>query len=545
MVRPPFKIAIIGGGVSGLSMAYYLQKHWPAERGELVITLFERKRQLGGNAETVLVSLGKLKSRAGHSEDYVRWADLGVNDVNLSAYPRLRAVMEDIGYLHQLKPLQNTESYFSQDGRRVLTDDRDLCAGVSDPAYSLAEVDGGRLAALQAVVHRAALDLIDDERITPRYTVADFFEHCLSEPRRNLSRAAEEEGVNIDWEDAELPARLLRVRDEIYYPRISAMYFADDRGPGVMPLQAPFEYYRVQEGGASAPERRYFDKGAQYWLEVLAGFVTAGARPGPRVEILRDTPVEVHAMAGAVRVRERRDWRSGEEASAGQEWTFDLAVMATHADDTQGLISFADAFDDVERHLRGLLGRVRYTKSFAVCHTAAHCLPPNRNAWRTYNIPIRSPQDSLSPYRIDYVVNRHQNDMLNPLYNHAGLPQYFVSLVDDLNRIPFDDMLDRCSSGILEGLQHFPADGMPEALKPQLDGAAGLSGYQHQLGIDLAHHDLGRKAWTYFKHNVLDAQCMDAQQQMAQYNTDLLEAWRGQQAPRAADLGPRLLFAGG
>ena len=55
------RVAIIGGGVSGLSLAYYLQKLGGKAAQQIEITLFERKATLGGNAETVWVDLGNRR----------------------------------------------------------------------------------------------------------------------------------------------------------------------------------------------------------------------------------------------------------------------------------------------------------------------------------------------------------------------------------------------------------------------------------------------------------------------------------------------------
>ncbi|PMR76452.1 FAD-dependent oxidoreductase [Billgrantia endophytica] len=524
MSGSPRRVAIIGGGISGLSLAYYLQKFAAQAARPMEIELFERKAILGGNAETVWVDLGTLY-RPGHEpESYVRWADLGVNDVNFATYRRLRAVMEEIGHLDEMKPLQNSESYFSRDGRFALTDDADLDNGVSDPAFRLDHADGGRLAPLIKVVHRAALDLLDDARITPRYTVGDFFDGCIADPRQTLQKAAKELEIDLDWEDPELPCRLEVVRNQIYYPRISAMYFADDRGPAGMPLQAPFEYYRVQEGG-DPPDRRYFDKGAQYWLEVLASHVVSPARQGPKVQIHRNVAIEVQVASGKVAI----GGIPVADRDATETRDYDLAIMATHADNALDILEFGDGLGDVHHRLRRILDKVRYTRSFAVCHTASHRLPANRNLWRTYNIEVRDKEDTFFPYRIDYVANRHQNDMANPVQDRAGLPQYFVSLVDDLNRIPQRDMLDRHGGLGLEGI--------PELVRPGSGSDMHDSGYKAELaGLDGTLH---RKAWTYFKHNVLDADCIEAQQEIDIWNLDTTAALAA-----GVETCP-LLFAGG
>ncbi|EWH02385.1 NAD(P)-binding protein [Halomonas sp. BC04] len=516
MDTTPLRVAIIGGGVSGLSLAYYLQKQGGEAARPIEVNIFERKATLGGNAETVWVDLGNRRHPGKPDSPYRRWADLGVNDVNLATYHRLRTILGEIGELERMKPLENTESYFSRDGSIALTDDRELFRGVSDPAHDLSQVDGGKLAVLMAVVHRSAIELVESRRITPRYTVDDFFDACVATPAEMLAAAAEELGVTIDWQDPALPARLERLRHTIYYPRISAMYFADDRGPGGMPLQAPFEYYRIQEGG-SPPDRRYFEHGSQHWLEALAAHVTDPSTPGPRVEILRGIEVEASLSPQGVTLTER--------APGEDRWEADLLIMATHAEDALPLLTFGDGLSDTHRELQHILGKVRYTRSFSVCHTAAARLPPNRNLWRTYNIEVRNPEDTFFPYRIDYVANRHQNDAENPAYNQAGLPQYFVSLVDDLNRIPRREMLERRPS---------PLDG-PSALAA---AAPGEAGYRDRLPpLD---SDLEAKAWTLFKHNVLDADCLEAQEEIARYNqTTARRRFEGRQ-----DVCP-LLFAGG
>jgi uncharacterized protein len=523
----PLRIAIVGGGVAGLSSAYYLLKQARSSSSSssrvLQIDVFERKTILGGNADTVVVDLGNYIDGDGKQQAYLRWADLGVNDVNLATYERLKAVMEEIGYLDRMKPLQDTTSYFNAAGTLALTDDAALRNGVSDPAFSLANADGGRLAPLASVVHRSALDLLDS--ITPDYTVQMFFDACVEQPQEMLAAAAKKLGILIDWNDTALPDRMRQVRDVIYYPRIAAMYFTDDRGPQALPLSAPFEYYRLQEGGV-APDRRYFDHGAQTWLEALAAWLVAQSGERVRVTIHTDAAVAVQVFPGYVHLR-----RDGVQPER-----YDLCVLAAHADDTMALLDFDASMTEWRKPLSDALTSVRYTYGYAVCHTYDGLLPNNRNLWRTYNVLQRSNGDSTFPYRMTYVENLHQNDPANLHYDKAGLPQFFVSLVDSLNQIPRQAMLDRVQEP--HRIEPRMLAALPQATRHQLNGKALLSGYRSTA--DGLHRELDGKAWTMFKHNVLDAQCIAAQQAIESFNIA-----NGKQIAQGRQPACALLFGGG
>lgn len=508
-------VAIIGGGVAGLSSAYYLMQRARLAGAALDIQLFESKRTLGGNADTVVVDLGRFQKADGESARYLRWADLGVNDANLAAYHRMKDIMTDIGYLPNMKPLQDTTCYHEPGSTFAWTDDAALAGGVSDPRFSLADADGGTLEPLIKVVHQAALNLMG--QVQTDYTCRRYFQDCIDDPRGMLDTAAHELGIDIDWTAHNLGDLLEQVRDKYYYPRISAMYFTDPRGPDVMPLQAPFEYYRLQEGGAP-PERRYFDRGAQTWLDALAAHLEASSDAHVSVKIHTGAKAQVQVSADGVTVH-----HGLASLQAG------VCVMATHADDAARALEFDGSVADYGVQVKDILGAVRYTFGYAVCHTSTAQMPGNRNTWRTYNIPIRSGGDSQFPYRIDYVANLHQNDPANPDYDHAGLPAYFVSMVDDLKRIPREDMLDRVMAPEL--LPAWWRDSLPKVVLDATRGRTGVdTGYRHQL--DAPAQELDKKAWTVFKHNILDARCIQAQAEIRALNL----SWRAQ---------PPLLFGGG
>lgn len=507
-----FHIAIIGGGISGLSAAYYLQQQAAHGHRQLQITVFERKAVFGGNADTVAVKLGQWQDAQGQPRgDFVRWADLGVNDVNLSTYHRLSACMADLGYLQHMRPLQDTESYFTADGRHVLTDDARLFEGVSDPRFNLAQAEGGELARLIKVVHQHALDLVrqtgsQPPKVDARYTVARYFDDCIAAPEGQLWATARDLGIAIDWTEPALGERLRRIRDEVYYPRISAMYFTDDRtGPGGMPLQSPFQYYQVQEGSDQTvpPNRCYFAQGAQHWLDTLASTLEARSTERVRVRCLRKQDVTVRVSpAGAVVT-----------PSHGEPVHVDLVLTALHADDTLRALDLSGLPTYQEESLRRTLSRVRYTRSHGVCHTDDSLLPRSRAAWRTYNVLVHPRDEQVQPYRMSYVENFHQNDAANPALDRVNMPMYFTSLLPDLHQVNPAAVLERVTGahlpeGLLGALPHLgqahEGPGHPE------------TGYTHELEAVPAAHS--GKAWALFKHNVLDLACIEAQARIQALN---------------------------
>ncbi|MFI1000398.1 NAD(P)/FAD-dependent oxidoreductase [Streptomyces galbus] len=91
-------IAVVGGGVAGISAAYALREH-------AHITLFEREDRLGGHANTVEVE------DAGR----VLGIDTAFVVFNKPAYPNLGAFFEELGVAHQ--QLVSGFNFFDLDGR--------------------------------------------------------------------------------------------------------------------------------------------------------------------------------------------------------------------------------------------------------------------------------------------------------------------------------------------------------------------------------------------------------------------------------------------
>lgn len=109
-------------------------------------------------------------------------------------------------------------------------------------------------------------------------------------------------------------------------------------------------------------------------------------------------------------------------------------------------------------------------------------LPPDVNAWRSFNVRIRQGA-GLKPYSMTYVCNRHQNDAAGGDWNHANSAQMFVTL-NPTELIPDRYVLPRAVKSSSNGVQAAPE----------------------------------QKAIHAFKHNLLDRNCFETQRAIKKFH---------------------------
>lgn len=390
------KIAIIGCGVSGLAAAHYLRGR------DHDVTIYERSDRLGGNADTVTFQLDIDPTLGGASSTTPceRWGDLGVNDFNKVTYTEVVKVMDEIGV--EYKPLVTTAAQ-SATGRAT---DEDECSYFTEDGTICYTTDGGA-----------------NTRMPPR----------IAEAAKVFQATA--------WADAQDPRyyryTIKQYLDEKKYPpefgplylfaRVNAMYYCDEVSPTEMPFIAVMQYFHMQEGYGSqqAPERQYFVEGTRRWIEKLAAWVST-----PDVEKgLRGVRIEMNKRA-RLRADEEKVvvlWKEhvpGEDDGVGgwEEAAYDKVLLTCHASD-----ALACFHRGITEEIVNVLRVFPYLNSEAVLHTYTGVMPPNYNAWRAYNVLIRQGQ-SMRPYSMSYVENRHQNDGADRRYDRFGMPQFFITL---------------------------------------------------------------------------------------------------------------------
>jgi uncharacterized protein len=381
------KIAIIGGGVSGLSTAYFLLSQSSNENVQYEVQIYESTERIGGNAHTLPINLFPKSNDA----KYTRWADMGVNDFNMTSYKKTVELMKNVGYIideddyFSKYALEDTCAYGNLDGSVTFTDDGDY--NTETPPQILKDNDRFKIEAPKDVTN-----------IHYKY---------YSVERYVLEKGYSQEFIN-----------------DYLYARINGMYFCNG-APSEVPFLAVMHYYILQEGynakSTPTPKRCYFKGGSSAWIEMLYQKIIALSGNENIVLYNQNINVEVGCYHGKPLCIYDLN-----AASPQDPIYFDYIIMANHADDAFHTFNLPNLLPDP---LKRILSAFTYAPSTSVCHSDARVFQPNKNSWRTYNIHVYDFQNDLyGPYTINYVENRHQNDKSNAAYNTSDYPQMFVSL---------------------------------------------------------------------------------------------------------------------
>ncbi|GLQ75993.1 NAD(P)-binding protein [Vibrio penaeicida] len=539
-------IAVVGGGTSGLATCYYLlqklgQKNSDNHQGQYHVHLIEKAAELGGNAHTVVLGLGETSSVDSEGnkiepKTLARWADMGVNDINLSMYSTLKEVMEKTDYYsdENLKPIEDTACFFSEDNHYLYTDDEHLPINrPMERRFSLTDTDLGTVfTALVAYGTEMSEDSAKQSTawnielhtfFTALIALAEGYPEALkASPEFEICveayNAIRQQPSLADLSGAELAKLIVEMRDNLFYPRVAAMFFTTDKGPQHLPLASPFGYFRYQEGkkkGEKFPDRRYFVGGTKKWIEHLTAYLINGYNNDSENLKLSihtnvdakfrttDTGFTIESVVSPLVDKK-------EEHNKLSQINFDAMVSTIHANHALMQVAFNAKHSEQGNTLEPILGRVKYTQSIGIVHTDNSVISSNVNSWRTFNVSIRHGETML-PYSITFQENRHQNDWRNPKVKHAPELSYFVTLNPTH---PVNDKFVLRTVDSNKNLEFLCGTELTELPKSTQDHLA-QSNKKNLLGRE------DNKAIFYFAHNVYDRDAHTSQTEINKYHENL------------------------
>jgi len=352
------RVAVVGGGVAGLTAAYVLQR-------ECDVTLYEAEPRLGGHAHTHDVETPDGRILA---------VDSGFIVHNLTTYPTLLRLFGELGV--ETQPTDMSMSVrcdgcgLEYAGAKGLGGIFAQAANATSPRFLRMLVEVKRF-------HRAARRLLDGTDAPdgePRgpeggpLTLGDFLAAGEYTPyfRRHFMVPL----VSCVWSCAP--------RTALLYPARSLFTFLDHHGALSV---------------TGSPSWRTVVGGSRSYVERAAKELTASELSTPVRSVAR--------TASGIEIRDDAD----------DVRRFDAAVVATHADDALGLLVEPTAAE------RATLGSFSSSVNETVLHTDGRVLPRHQRARASWNYLLDHCASVADEVHVSYDMNRLQR--LDESRNHV------------------------------------------------------------------------------------------------------------------------------
>ena len=354
------RIAVVGGGISGLTAGYILSRTDE-------VTVFEAAGRLGGHADTHLVD------EPGGGRVAV---DTGFIVYNERTYPLLTRLFGELGVETQASEMSMSVS----------------CSGCG-VNYAGKRGPAG-LGAGMAVGGRPYLQMLAE---VPRFHRAA--RRLLASTPASGGRASEVPGGEVPGGEV-LAGGLLSLGDFLREGGFSDYFTEHFAVPVVASVW-------------SCPQGTALQYPAAYLFAFLAnhGMLSVSGSPqwrtvagGSRryVERIAAGLAQVRLSSPVRSVRRRPDGVTVRDGS-GDELDFDAVVIATHPDQALRMLEAPTAAE------RSVLGAFRYTPNEAVLHTDTRLLPPRPAVRASWNYALACDGGSATaPARVSYHMNRLQ-----------------------------------------------------------------------------------------------------------------------------------------
>ena len=361
------KIAIVGAGISGLTVAHLLHR-------DHEIVMFEAGAYAGGHTNTVRVD----------TPNETHHVDTGFIVFNDRNYPNFERLLQRIGVPGQ----PSTMSFAVTDEKGDFEYASTSANGLFAKRAHLAAPWFHRMLADVVRFQRAGRELLA-ETASSRATLSGeglpgegLAQRGEGPPGQGLARRADGPSLGEWVEELRFSRQFI---DRLIVPQASAVWSADPRQMWSFPARFLVEFF-ANHGMLGLRDR-------PRWRTVTGGsasYVAALTKPF-RDRLHLSTPVQaIERAPDHVLVKPR----------GGEAERFDEVVLATHSD--QALRMLADPSDREHE----LLSAIPYQANEAVLHTDRRLLPRRRRAWASWNYHLLDEPPGKTT--VTYHMNRLQ-----------------------------------------------------------------------------------------------------------------------------------------
>lgn len=372
------RIAIVGGGISGLGCAYALRQH-----PEFDITLYESGDHIGGHSNTV-----DFTSTV-DGDEITHGVDTGFLVFNRKTYPRLVRLFEEIQV-----PIAPSEMSFS------VSIDTSANPGASKKiewaGNDLNSFFGQRSNLLSPSFWRMAYDILRFNRLATKLAQQQINAgHQYKEPDEKIADFLERHRFSNSF------------RENYFLPMIGAIWSCSVEQMLEFPIQTMVRF--CHNHGLLQIQNR------PQWLTIKGGSREYVKRI---VASLEKHQVTIKREC-VLRVNTAKDIDRVEVIDQTGTSYFDEVVMACHSDQTLNLVT------GIDQQSRNILAAIPYQKNRAILHTDTHFLPEAKRCWAAWNYTAKSGDatNTKQHVSVNYLINR-----LQPLPPQFKDTQIIVSL---------------------------------------------------------------------------------------------------------------------
>ena len=361
------KVAIIGGGISGLGCAYALGKS-----GKIDITLYEGGPHIGGHSNTIDMTLSGIAGNVTHG------VDTGFLVFNQRTYPRLLRLFNELQV-----PVAKSDMSLSVS---VPTADEGNQGKLEWAGHNLDSLFAQRKNLFNPKFLRMVYDILKFNRLTTKLA-----------KQEHLDQVSLTVGEFLDQHRFKK-----EFREWYFLPMIGAIWSCPSSQMLEFPVSTMIRFCH-NHGLLQINDR-------PQWLTVAGGsreYVKRICEALNQFEVIinRSFVESVKRVNSGVQVK-----------SGGHVQTYDHVIFATHSDISLGLI------EDLSSQEEEILSAVQYQPNRAVLHTDETVLPQNQKCWAAWNYATVG-FDAEKQVCVNYLINK-----LQPLPSEWASQQVIVSL---------------------------------------------------------------------------------------------------------------------